>query len=188
VVAGGEPRIITTRNTSSGQPVRSAVRMVFERFQELGLSTRYTNWSASGYANTNVIATLPGGALSNELVLITAHLDNMPTGSRAPGADDNASGSAAVLTAAGIMSQYCFDRTIRYILFTGEEQGLLGSAKYAAAAKAAGDNIVGVLNLDMIAWNTNSPDTFQLYTRTNTAPGYASDLLIATTFTNAAVA
>jgi hypothetical protein len=187
VVAGGEPRNVTTRHTSSGQPVRSAVRMVFERFQELGLSTTFAIWSVSSpsYVNTNVIATLPGGALSNELVLIVAHLDNMPTGARAPGADDNASGSAAVLTAAGVMSQYRFERTIRFVLFTGEEQGMRGSTNYAAAAKAAGDNIIGVLNLDMIAWNTNSPDTFQLYTRTPSTPGYTNDLLIATTFTNA---
>jgi hypothetical protein len=188
VVAGGEPRVITTRNTTTGQPVRNAVRMVFERFQELGLSTTFSNWSSSGYVNTNVIATLPGGSLSNELVLITAHLDDMPYGSLAPGADDNGSGSVAVLAAAGIMSQYRFDRSIRFVLFTGEEQGLLGSGVYAAAAKASGDNIVGVLNLDMISWNGSAPDTFQLYTRTTSTPGYTNDLLIATTFTNAVVA
>jgi hypothetical protein len=188
VVAGGEPCVITTRNTATGQPVRNAVRMVFERFQELGLSTTFSNWSASGYVNSNVVATLPGGTLSNELVLIVAHLDDMPSGSLAPGADDNGSGSAGVLAAAGVLSQYNFDRSIRFVLFTGEEQGLLGSARYAAAAKAAGDNIVAVLNLDMIAWNGSAPNTFQLYTRTTSSPGYTNDLLIATTFTNAVVA
>jgi len=97
------------------------------------LEASYHNWSRSGYTNRNLIGTLPGTARSNELVLVTAHLDDMPGGARAPGADDNASGSVAVLTAAEVFTQFRFERTVRFILFTGEEQGLLGSAQYAAA-------------------------------------------------------
>ncbi|MGA2241783.1 MAG: M28 family metallopeptidase [Verrucomicrobiota bacterium] len=183
-VIGGEPRIITTRHTASGLPVHKALERVLERLSALGLNVQYTNWSASGYVNSNVVATLTGGALSNELVLVTAHLDDQPSGDRAPGADDNCSGSAAVLTAAGIFSQYRFDRSIRFVLFTGEEQGLLGSSQYAAAAKAAGDNIVAVLNLDMIAWNDPTTNIFQLHTRSS-GTGYTNDLAIASVFTNA---
>ena len=186
-VVGGESRIFTTRNTTSGLPVHKALERVLERLSALGLDVQYTNWSASGYVNSNVVATLAGGALSNELVLVVAHLDDMPYGDRAPGADDNCSGSAAVLTAAGILSQYTFDRSIRFVLFTGEEQGLLGSSRYAAAAKAAGDNIVAVLNLDMIAWNGSASNTLQLHTRTSGA-GYTNDLAIASVFTNAVIA
>jgi hypothetical protein len=188
VVAGGEPQLLTTRNTATGLPVRKATELVFERFQSLALNPVYHGWTQSIYSNRNVIATLPGTLHSNELVLVTAHLDDMPTGSLAPGADDNASGSAAVLTAAGILSQYQFERSIRFILFTGEEQGLYGSAKYAAAAQTNGDNIVGVVNLDMLGWNGGAPNTFQLHTRSTSSPGFTNDLAIARTFTNAALA
>jgi hypothetical protein len=188
VEAGGEPCVITSRTTTSGLPLYRAHRRVFQRFQELGLDVRFAGWTNGGYTSSNVVATLPGGALSNELVLITAHMDNLPYGDRAYGADDNCSGSVAVLAAAGILSQYRFDRSVRFVLFTGEEQGLLGSAVYAASAKAAGDNIIGVLQMDMLAYNNSSPDTFELYTRTTSTPGYTNDLLIASTFTNAVVA
>jgi hypothetical protein len=191
-VVGGEPRIITTRNTTSGLPVHKALERVLERLSALGLNVQFAGWTNTSYGttyvNSNVVATLAGGVLSNELVLIVAHLDDQPSGARAPGADDNASGSAGVLTAAGIFSQYRFDRSIRFVLFTGEEQYMLGSTAYAAAAKAAGDNIVAVLNLDMIAWNGSAPDTFQLRTRSTGNPGYSNDTVIATTFTNAVAA
>jgi hypothetical protein len=187
VEAGGEPCVITSRTTTSGLPLHRAHLRVFQRFQELGLDVRFAGWTNS-YVNSNVVATLPGGARSNELVLITAHMDNLPYGDRAYGADDNCSGSVAVLTAASIMSQYRFDRSVRFVLFTGEEQGLLGSAVYAASARAAGDNIIGVLNMDMLAYDSSSPDTFKLFTRYNSDPLYTNDLLIAATFTNAVTA
>jgi hypothetical protein len=120
-VAGGVPCVISNRNTALNTTLRKATELVFERLQALGLDPQYHQWSASGYTNRNVVGTLPGGARSNELVLLVAHLDDMPQGARAPGADDNASGSAAVLTAAGVLRQCAFERTLRFVLFTGEE-------------------------------------------------------------------
>lgn len=188
VLAGGSPRLITSRHTKDGAaPLTNALATAFARFEALGLQPAYHRWTTSSYTNRNLWATLPGGALSNELILVTAHLDNMPTGATAPGADDNASGCAAVLTAASVLSQYSFDRTIRFVLFTGEEQGKLGSASYAAAARSTNANIVAVLNLDMIAWNGSAPSTFQLHTRVTSNSGYSNDLAIAAAFTNAVV-
>jgi hypothetical protein len=59
-----------------------------------------------------------------------------------------------VLVAADIMSQYTWHYTLRFALWTGEEQGLYGSYYYARRSHQAGEDIVGVLNLDMIAYNT----------------------------------
>jgi hypothetical protein len=188
VLAGGGPQLISTRNTTSRQPLTNALEVCFNRLQALGLNPVYSAWTNGGYTNRNLVATLPGTTRSNELVLLTAHLDDMPTGTNAPGADDNASGSVAVLTAAGVFSQCQFQRTLRFVLFTGEEQGLYGSARYAAAAQTAGDNLVGVLNLDMIAWDGSGPATFQLHIRTSVNPGYSNDLVIASAFTNAVAA
>jgi hypothetical protein len=187
-LAAGEPVLVNTRHTASGPPVRNALQSVLDRLTQLGLDVQTHDWAMSGLTNRNVVATQPGMIRSNEFVLITAHLDDAPAGALAPGADDNASGVAAVLTAASVFSQYHFDRSVRFVLFTGEEQGLYGSAAYAAAAKAAGDNIVAVLNADMIAWDSYGKPTLKLYTRAKTMPGYTNDFVIAATFTNVVAA
>ena len=131
-----------------------------------------------------MVGTLPGTTRSNEIVLIVAHLDNMPSGPIAPGADDNGSGVAGVLLSAEIFRQFQFERTLQFLLVSGEEQGLLGSDAYAATALAASNNIVAVLTLDMIAWDNNQDGHLDLYTRSTNNPGYSSDFVIASTFTN----
>lgn len=132
-------------------------------FQGYGLETAVQNYR-SGYA-PNVVATLPGAFHPEERLLVTAHLDDMPSTGYAPGADDNGSGSVTVLEAARVMSCYSFDRTVKFVLFTGEETGLEGSTAYASAAAASGEKIVGVLNLDMPGWQGDgspSPENLDL--------------------------
>jgi len=182
--SGGELRVIRTRHTAASATLNRAMGFCREFFTALGLSADYQAWNAGSYRGTNVVATQTGMTVPGEQVLIVAHLDAMPSSGRAPGADDNASGSCAVLAAAAMLSQYRFERTVRYVLFTGEEQGLYGSAAYAGAAAGAGDNIQAVLNLDMIAWDSTGGPVLSLYTRSTDDPGYAGDLAIAATFTN----
>ncbi len=175
------PYRITTRATASGLPLQKATQYAYEHLRALGLSPGFYDWSMNGYSGRDVVGTLPGSTTPGEIVLLTAHLDDAPwSGNLAPGADDNASGSAGLLLAAEILSGYRFARTVRFALFTGEEQGLLGSRQYAAAAHLAGDNIVAVLNLDMIAWDSLDGPTLRLHTRN----GSAADQVIADTFTN----
>lgn len=181
VTVGGAAYTITTRYTNSGAPLEKATQYAYEHFQGLGLAASYQNWSYGSLSARNVIGERRGTGTPQEVVLITAHLDDMPPSGAAPGADDNASGAAAVLLAAEVMSRYQFDRTLRYVLFTGEEQGLLGSDFYAASV--SGQNIAAVINADMISYNTAATaPIFNLHTRTAKNPGYASDLLIATAF------
>ncbi|MEE8389439.1 MAG: M28 family peptidase, partial [Anaerolineae bacterium] len=158
VEIGGLPYTITTRYTDSGQPLQKATQFVGEHLADLGLNVEYHTWDAS--YPPNVIGELPGVLYPDEIVIICAHLDDLPDGLTAPGADDNASGSVGVLVAADILTQYQWAYTLRFALWTGEEQGLLGSDAYAQRAYNSGENIVGVLNLDMIGWNTpsSSPD------------------------------
>jgi hypothetical protein len=184
VLAGGGPYLVRTRHTSSGIVLTNGLEAAYNRLQALGLAPFFYLWSSGSYTNRNIVANLPGTLRSNEVVLVTAHLDDMPSGTTAPGADDNASGCAGVLTAAGVCAQYEFERTIRFVLFTGEEQGLLGSARYAAAVQAAGENVAAVLNLDMVGWDGTPPPKFQLHTRTTASAGYSNDMAIASTFTN----
>lgn len=150
---GGSPYTIVTRHTASGTPIQQATQFVYEHLAGLGLDTEYQNWNSSGYSGRNVIGELPGLVNPDDIFIICAHVDDMPPGGIAPGADDNGSGTVAVLMAADILTQYQWGCTLRFALWTGEEQGLLGSHAYAQAAYNAGENIVGVLNFDMIAWD-----------------------------------
>jgi len=179
---GGSSYTIATRHTNSGTPIAKATQFVYERLAALGLTVSYHDWSAGGYSNRNVIGERTGTVSPSEIVLVTAHLDDMPSGSTAPGADDNASGSAGVWIAADILSRYSFKRTLRFIFFTGEEQGLYGSSRYAAAAAGRGDNIVGVVNLDMVAWDSLNGPTLRLHTRSSSNPGSTADTAIANAF------
>jgi hypothetical protein len=89
----------------------------------------------------------------------------MPSGSIAPGADDNASGTAAVLEAARIISKFVSDYTIAYALWDEEEYGLIGSNYYAQLAQTSGDSILGVINLDMIAWDSDNDNIAEVHTK-----------------------
>jgi hypothetical protein len=166
---GGAPYTINTRNTNSGEPIQKATQYVGEHMSDLGLDVEYHQWGGVTYPN--VIGELPGLTNPDNIYIIGAHLDDMPSSGRAPGADDNASGSVATLVAADILTQYQWGCTLRFAFWTGEEQGLDGSAAYAQRAYNNGENILGYLNLDMIAWNTGgSSPTIDLHARA-TVPG-----------------
>ncbi len=177
-MVGGVPYTISSRHTNATASIQKATQYVHEHFTDAGLTATYHSWALSGYSGVNVVGTLPGLERPEEIVIITAHLDSMPSGAISPGADDNASGVVAVLLAAEILSQYQWDCTLRFVAFTGEEQGLLGSKVYAQAAYNNGDNILGVLNLDMIAYDSNSNPEVELHAR-STSP---AELAIANLF------
>ena len=110
----------------------------------------------------NVVATLKGTDPNDKRIfLISGHLDNMrssPTDSTgdAPGANDDGSGSAAVLECARIMSKHSFPATIIFVTVSGEEQGLLGAYYMARKARKEGWNIEADLNNDIMGSNNSS--------------------------------
>jgi PKD repeat protein len=157
---------ITSRYTYSGTPIQKATSWVGQHMAGLGYSVEYHNWGGATYPN--VIGQRTGLVDPENIFIIGGHLDDV---SGSPGADDNGSGSVATLLAADIMSQYEWGCTLRFAFWTGEEQGLNGSYAYAQRAKNNGENILGYLNLDMIAWNTpNSSRDIDLYYSTS-VPG-----------------
>jgi hypothetical protein len=179
VTIGGTSYALRTRNTDSGVPIQKATQYVYETMQGLpGLdSVSYQNWTDTGSSGRNVVGALTGTTRPTEIVLLTAHIDDMPGGTVAPGADDNASGAAALMLAAQVLSPHTFERTIRFVFFTGEEQDVYGSWAYASAAKAAGENIVAVVNMDMLGWESDGSPTMRVHTRP--ASTGAKDLEIA---------
>ena len=140
-----------TRNCYTPQSVE-AQNWIAQQFEDLGLSVEIMDFQMSGSASDNVIATLVGTTYPDEYVICGSHYDSYANGGGAPGADDNASGSAAVIEIARILSQYTFDRTIVFCTFSGEEYGLYGSEAYASRCADEGMNIQGYFNLDMIGY------------------------------------
>ncbi|HKP31332.1 MAG TPA: M28 family metallopeptidase [Chitinophagaceae bacterium] len=110
----------------------------------------------------NVVATLKGNDPNDDRIfLISGHLDNMRSSvmdrmNDAPGANDDASGCAAVIECARIMSSHSFPATIIFVTVSGEEQGLLGAQFMAEKAKKENWNIAGVLNNDIMGSNNSS--------------------------------
>jgi hypothetical protein len=187
VIFAGQPYTIETRNTYSGEPIQVATQYVGQHLEDLELSVEYHVWGRTGLPDPetypNVIGQLTGETVPDDIMMITAHLDSTSRSplTEAPGADDNASGSTAVLIAADILSQYQWDCTLRFALWTGEEQGLRGSRAYAERAYEEDERIRGVLNLDMIAWNTaGSEPGIDLYSK-RSIPG---SVPLALTFSN----
>lgn len=103
----------------------------------------------------NIIATQIGKTNPDDIYIICAHYDTLADYC----ADDNATGTAAVLEAARILSTQCLENTIVYALWDEEEIGLNGSSFYADQAFNNGDNILGVLNLDMMGYDGDAPGT-----------------------------
>lgn len=133
--------------------------------------------SRGGVKNVaNVVARVDGVKYPDQHVVVGAHFDSMTYGSAAPGADDNASGTAAVLECARVLSAYAFDRTLIFVAFNAEELGLFGSIHYATSARARGDDIRAMINLDMVAYE---PDAVFDATAEANGPSYGLAELMA---------
>ena len=143
---------------------RDAVELARARLEELGFVVGLPEVVVGTKTTLNVIADRIGASANGRsLVVIGAHLDsvnlNGNNASRAPGADDNASGSAGVLEIARVLRDYRGRHDLRLILFGGEEQGLHGSRQLVAGLPAVDKSrIRAVINMDMIA-RRNKPET-----------------------------
>jgi hypothetical protein len=120
--------------------------------------------------HSNVVATRSGTTLPDEEVLLVGHYDSTSNEPEpeilAPGADDNGSGIAVIVESARIMAEISFERTIRFVCFSEEELGFIGSDAYVSRALSQGENIVAAFNLDSVGWND---DYFRIFSRTHSA-------------------
>lgn len=131
---------------------------ILNEFQEMGIEARAQHWENDerNLHGDNIEATIPGVDETSDLIyVICAHYDSV---SGSPGADDDGSGVAAVITAAKVMSSYEFNHTVRFVAFSGEEQGLYGSYYYVQEAVGNNDNIGAALNADMIGFAETDED------------------------------
>lgn len=136
------------------------------------MRTRFQEFTLPGAAvQCNVLARL--GPEVGGIVLVCAHYDSLAEqpGTAAPGADDDASGVAAVLEIARLLAAVTLHRQVLLAVFGGEEQGLFGSAACAEVAAREGWPIEVVINLDMIGFNSReSPTVVVEYDQGNRNP------------------
>jgi Zn-dependent M28 family amino/carboxypeptidase len=107
----------------------------------------------------NLVAEQPGHDKSDQIVIVGAHYDSIDC---TAGADDNASAVAGLLEIAQRLSARRFRRTVRYVSFVNEEPPFyktddMGSLRYARRCRQLGENVVGMINLEMIGYYTDAP-------------------------------
>jgi hypothetical protein len=168
ITLGGVTSVIKTRNTTyPSSDINTAAAYIKNKLESFGLPAYEQPFSfvSSGttYNAKNIYAIQTGSQYPDKKYIICAHYDSYAfPGSIAPGADDNASGTAAVIEAARVLSKLSPKYTIVYALWSGEEQGLHGSWFYANKARSENEDILGVLNLDMIAWDKNGDNIVEI--------------------------
>ena len=129
-----------------------ASEYLFNTYTSFGYAPEY-QWFAGrgalGGQTANVVATLKGTVNPELVYVVSSHYDSVAVG---PGADDDTSGTAALLETARIMAGHPMPATIVFASFTGEEAGLLGSREFVRRAVEGKVQVVGALNNDMIGW------------------------------------
>lgn len=150
---------IGERNTGRYQQLRQSAAYIKERFRELGYTVREEPFLADGKEVVNIEAERKGSTLPAEIVVIGAHYDSMVG---TPGANDNASGVAAVLELARLFKDSKPGRTVRFVAFVNEEYPWyrteqMGSRVYARKARERGEKIVAMLSLETIGYYSDEP-------------------------------
>jgi hypothetical protein len=119
-----------------------------------GYTVTFDSFNSGSTPCRNIVATKTGTTYPDEYVIVGGHYDSIspnPT-SLAPGAEDNGSGTASVMEIARISAGRDFDRTIQFVLFDSEEQGLYGSQHFVSEAVSEGRDIVAAITMDMVSY------------------------------------
>ncbi len=145
----------------TGSPTISQVQQyLVSQLSITGLTIQQKPWWEKLYHGVNIEATLPGTGSAGNILILCAHYDSVRI---SPGADDDGSGTAAVLAIAQVLSHYRFNCTVRFVFFSGEEQGLLGSSVYAWEARRNHENIIGVIALDGVGHSDQNSTAHKIY-------------------------
>jgi hypothetical protein len=147
---------IPERGSENGRSL--AQKYMTDKYSELGLSSQVKCYTQGSYQGCNVEATLWGNDTS-EVVIFSAHLDSV----RNKGADDDGSGTAALLEMARLFSSQKPEKTIRFVSFDQEELGLIGSRAYAKSVSAeTQEKVLAVFQFDMIGYDSNNDSAIHL--------------------------
>jgi Zn-dependent M28 family amino/carboxypeptidase len=143
---------IGERNIPSYEHLKASKDYISKALEQSGFKLLYQQYTAEGKTVENIEAEISGTSTPYEIIVIGAHYDSVPA---CPGANDNASGVAALLEIARILKDNRFAKTLRFVAFTNEEPPYfqtkhMGSRVYAARSRQRGEKIAAMVSLETI--------------------------------------
>ena len=150
---------IGERNVWHAEALASAASYIHHTLENLGYPVRVQLFDSQGLTVQNLEIELPGAAAAEEIVVVGAHYDTVAGG---PGANDNASGVAALLEIARLLVGKTHARTLRLVAFVNEEQPFseseeMGSRVYAERSQQRGEQIKAMISLETIGHYSDQP-------------------------------
>ena len=141
-----------------------AAKYISEQWQKLGYAVESQDYQIDGIADQtfkNLEVEIKGESHPSEIIVVGAHYDSVLT---CPGANDNASGVAAIIEMARVMKDLHPAKTIRFVAFVNEEPPFfsspqMGSAQYANRSKERGENIIAMLSVETIGYYSDEPNS-----------------------------
>ncbi|WP_373539084.1 M28 family peptidase [Chamaesiphon sp.] len=152
---------IGSRNVGNYPNLVAAQEFLDRELTKAGYTVRAQQYTVAERTYSNLEVEIPGSSLAEQILVVGGHYDSAFT---SPGADDNATGAAAVLALAREFVGTKPLRTLRFVEFTNEEPPFfctqnMGSFRYAQNAKQRGDKIVGMFSLETLGYFTNTANT-----------------------------
>lgn len=143
----------------SVREVLAAERWIIDRLEADGIRPQRVEVDMGGVQVANVEASFPGSERPEQIIIIGGHYDTVPG---SPGANDNASGVALLLAAAGRLRDQTMGRTVRVVFFVNEEHPFsggvqMGSRVYAEGCRARGDDIIAMICVDGVGYYSSAP-------------------------------
>ena len=150
---------IGERSLRRGGSLDEAARYLRGILSGLGLAVEAQEFEVGGTKVVNLESALGGGGPDDEILIAGAHYDSV---AGCPGANDNATGAAAVLELARLLAHERLPRTLRFVLFVNEEPpyylgDAMGSRRYARRCRARGERIAAMLCLETIGYYSDAP-------------------------------
>ena len=176
---------IGERNVWRPEAMAAAAAYIRKTLEDAGYVVNVQPFNSRGVTVSNIEAVLPGHGAADEIIVVGAHYDSVAD---CPGADDNASGVAAVLELARMLAGTTLSRSVRFVAFANEEAPFfygdeMGSNLYAARAQAQGEHIEAMLSLETLGYFTDQPGSQQypfpfsyLYPDTGNFIGFVGNL------------
>ena len=176
---------IGERNVWRPEAMAAAAAYIRTTLEEAGYAVSVQPFTSRGLTVNNIEAVLPGHGAADESIVAGAHYDSV---AGTPGANDNASGVAALLELARVLAGTALPRSVRFVAFANEEAPFfysdeMGSKRYAARARAQGERIAAMLSLETIGYYTDQPGSQQypfpfswFYPDTGNFIGFVGDL------------
>lgn len=155
-------RSIGERNLNRYPRLCEAADYLEGEFSQMGYTPRRQTFEVDGRDCFNIEVVVPGSVAPDEIVIIGAHYDSFPG---TPGANDNATGTAAMLALARQFCDSTPERTLRFVAFTNEEppwfhqRGQMGSWVYAERCSRNSENIVAVISLETMGYFTDEENS-----------------------------